>query len=88
MYVNHRGTCVKFDQTHENEGNKKSSYIIIIIITITIIIPVILSMQSIYNYIPVTNHVSRVHSVAAVLYLQSVLHVTLFCPCNMFVLSH
>ena len=27
-------------------------------------------MRGIYNYIPETNHVSRVHSVAAVLYLQ------------------
>jgi len=35
-------------------------------------------MQGIYNYIPETNHVSRVYSVAAVLYLQSVLYVMLF----------
>jgi len=34
----------------------------------------------IYNYAPETYHVSRVYSVAAVLYLQSVLHVMLFCP--------
>jgi hypothetical protein len=34
-------------------------------------------MQGIYNYIPETNHVSRVCSVAAVLYLQFVLHVML-----------
>ena len=32
-------------------------------------------MQGIYNYIPETNHVSSVYGVAAVLYLQSVLHV-------------
>jgi hypothetical protein len=41
-------------------------------------------LQCIYNYIPVTNHVSGVHSVAAVLYLQSVLHVMLFRMLNMF----
>jgi len=41
-------------------------------------------MQGIYNYIPETNHVSRVYSVGAVLYLQFVLHVMLFCPWNMF----
>ena len=41
-------------------------------------------MQGIYNYIPETNHVPTVYSVAAVLYLPSVLHVMLFCPCNMF----
>jgi len=38
-------------------------------------------MQVIYNYIPETNHVSWVHSVAAILYLQFVLHVI---PLNMF----
>ena len=37
---------------------------------IIIIIFVITFMQVIYYYIPETNHVSRVHSVAAVLYLQ------------------
>ena len=47
------------------------SIIIIIILFITF-------MQSIYNYIPETNHVSRVYSVAAALYLQFVLHVMLF----------
>jgi hypothetical protein len=34
-------------------------------------------MHGIYNYIPATNHVSRVYNVAAVLYLQFVLHVLL-----------
>ena len=34
-------------------------------------------MQGTYNYIPNTNHVSRVYSVAAVLNLQFVLHVML-----------
>ena len=33
-------------------------------------------MQGIYDYIPATNHVSRVYSVAAVLYLQFMLHVS------------
>jgi len=41
-------------------------------------------MQCIYNYIPGTNHVSRVHSVAVVLYLQFMLHVMLFPMLNMF----
>ena len=41
-------------------------------------------MQGIYNYIPETNHVSRVNSVAAVRYLQFVLHVMLFRPWSMF----
>jgi len=57
---------------------------IIIIITITIIIIelqiIIIIMQGIYNYIPETNPVSRVYSVAAGLYLQFVLHVMLFRP--------
>ena len=37
-------------------------------------------MQGIYNYIPETKNVSTVYSVAAVLYLQYVLHVMLFRP--------
>ena len=32
-------------------------------------------MDGVYNYIPETNHVYGLHGVAAVLYLQSVLHV-------------
>ena len=35
-------------------------------------------MQGIYSYTPETNHVYSVNSVAAVLYLQFVLHVMLF----------
>ena len=41
-------------------------------------------MQGMYYYIPEINHVSWVYSVAAVLYLQFVLHVMLFRPWNMF----
>ena len=41
-------------------------------------------MQGIYNYTPETNHVSRVYSVAAVLYLHFMLHVMLLLPWNMF----
>ena len=37
-------------------------------------------MHVIYNYTPETDHVSKVHSVAVVLYLQFVLHVILFPP--------
>jgi len=37
-------------------------------------------MDTIYNYIPDTKRVSRVYSVAAVLFLQFVLHVMLFRP--------
>jgi len=43
-------------------------------------IPVITFMHGIYTYVPETNHVSSVYSVAAVLYLQSVLHAMLFGP--------
>jgi hypothetical protein len=35
-------------------------------------------MQDIYYYVPETNHLSRVHSVAAALYLSFVLYVMLF----------
>ena len=47
-------------------------------IIIIIIILVITFMHGIYNYIPETNHASVVYIVAAVLYLQFVLHVMLF----------
>ena len=42
--------------------------------------PVITVMQATNNYKPATNHVSTLYTVAAVLYLQSVLHVMLFLP--------
>ena len=35
-------------------------------------------MQGIYKYIPETNHVPKVYSVAAILYLQCIVHVMLF----------
>ena len=54
--------------------------IIIVVVVIIIINPVITFLQGMYNYTPITNHVSRVYSVAAVLYLQFVLHVMLFHP--------
>ena len=57
---------------------------VIIIIIIIIIMLVITFMQGIYNHIPETNLVSSVYSVAAVLYLQSALHVMLFRTLNMF----
>jgi hypothetical protein len=53
---------------------------VIIIIIIIIIILVITFMHGIYNYVPETNHVFRVYSVAAVLYLRCVLHAMLFRP--------
>ena len=65
--------------------------IVIIIIIIIIINPIITFMQAIYNYIPETNRVSEVYSVAGILYLQSVLHVGLMlfygiqrCSCSVF----
>jgi hypothetical protein len=45
---------------------------------------IIIYYHGIYNYIPETNHVSGVYSVAAVLYLQFVLHQMLFRVLNMF----
>jgi hypothetical protein len=51
---------------------KPAIYIIIIIIII-----IITFMQGIYKYIPETNHVSRVYSVADLMYLQFLLYVML-----------
>jgi hypothetical protein len=50
------------------------------IIIIIIIIIIITFMHGIYNYIPRTNTVSTVYTVAAVLYLQFVVNVMLFRP--------
>jgi len=50
------------------------------VFAIIIITLVTTFMQGIYNHIPETNCVSRVYSVAAVLYLQFVLYVMLFRP--------
>jgi hypothetical protein len=49
-------------------------------IFIIIIIIVITFTQCICSYVTGTNHISIVYSVAAVLYLQFVLLVMLFCP--------
>jgi hypothetical protein len=54
------------------------------IIIINIIIICHTFMLCIYNYLPETNRVSRVYSVAAVLYLQFLLRVMLFRMLNMF----
>jgi len=56
------------------------STLVIIIIIIIIIILTFNFRQGIYNYIPETMHVSKVHTVAAVLYLQILLHAMLFDP--------
>ena len=51
----------------------------IIVVGVVVIITTTTYMQGIYNYTPETINVSRVHSVADVVYLQSVLYVMLFC---------
>ena len=53
-------------------------------IVILIIIFVVTFLQDIYSGTPDTYCVSRVYSVAAVLYLQCVLHVMLYCMLNAF----
>ena len=58
--------------------------LLLLLLIIIIIILVITFMQGIYNFIPETNHVSKVYSVAAVLYLQFVLHVMLLRPWNIY----
>jgi hypothetical protein len=45
---------------------------------------IITFIEDIYNFIPETDHVSRVCSVAAAQYLQFLLNVMLFCMLNMF----
>jgi hypothetical protein len=51
--------------------------IIIIIIMIIIVIIIIPFMQSIHTYVPETNHVSRVYSVAAIPRILLMVYITL-----------
>jgi hypothetical protein len=57
-----------------------SLHIVIAFIYLLTIVFVITFMRDIYNYIPETNHVSRVYSVAAILFIQFVLHEMSFHP--------
>jgi hypothetical protein len=52
----------------------------------TIIITIISFMQGIHTYIPETNHVFRVYSVAAILHILLMVHITLSSLLNSFVL--
>ena len=61
--------------------------IMMMIIIIIIIFLVITFMKDVYNYIPKTNHISRVCSTAAVLYLHIVLHVLLLSSSSSFLWS-
>ena len=58
-------------QGYVQRNKELSSVSLVIVFVITFI-------QSIYNYIPKTNHVSTVHSATPVLQLQFMLHVMLF----------
>jgi hypothetical protein len=64
------------------------SPIIIIIIIITIIIITIPFMQGIHTYVPETNHVSRVHSAAAIPRVLLMVHIALSAILNPPVLLH
>jgi len=57
-------------------------YIIIITIIITIIV-IICFMQDIYTYIPETNYVPREYSVAAILLLLFMMHISLVSVLNL-----
>jgi hypothetical protein len=82
---------VRHEHAHDTEHKRAGTTTSFEIITFRLLLFLLLltflsitcSMQGIYKYIPETNHVSRVHSIAAVLYLQFVLHVMLFRPLNM-----
>jgi len=54
--------------------------IVVAFIYLFTIVFVITFMQGIYNYTPERNHVSRVYSVAAIPFMQFVLHEMLFHP--------
>jgi hypothetical protein len=69
-----------FPQARADQGTKVTHKTIML----NYIIIIIAFMQGVDNNITETNHVPRVYSVAAVLYLQFVLHVMLFCLRTMF----
>ena len=68
--------CLQLMVQCTDDADTNINFIIIIIIIIIIIYNY---MQGIYDYIPLTIHVSRVYSFAAILYLQFILRVRL-CP--------
>ena len=55
----------------------KPEVVLLLLLLLLLLYYIITYMQGIYKYIVETNHVCRVHSVAAVLYLQFMLHVKL-----------
>jgi hypothetical protein len=65
-----------------NESKNESCSVIIIIIII------ISFMQGISTYIPETNHVSRIYSVAAILRVLLVVHIALSSVLNSSMLLH
>jgi len=66
--------------TKHTDGSSRSIVIVIIITFVTMIV------QGVYKCIPETDLASRVYTVAAVLYLQFVLHVMLFRMLNIYLL--
>jgi hypothetical protein len=61
----------------------------VIIIIISIIIIIIITLKKgIHTYIPETNHVSRVHSAAAIPRVLLMVHIALSAILNSFVLPH
>jgi hypothetical protein len=60
---------------------EKRFYLLLLLLLLLLFI---FFMQGIYNCIPEMNQVSRVHNIAAILYLQFVLHAMLFRTCSMY----
>jgi hypothetical protein len=65
--------------------HEEAQHLIIIIIIIIIIISFV---QCIHTYVPETNHVSRVHSVAAIPRVLLMVHIALSAILNPSVLLH
>jgi hypothetical protein len=65
-----------------------NSFVLLLIIITIIIITIISFMQGIHTYIPETNHVSRVYSVAAIPRILLMVYITLSAIFNSFVLLH
>jgi len=64
----------------QTQTYRKRLLLLLLLLLLLAVVAVVYSLsylyiQAIYNYIPETNHIYRVHGVAAIMYLQYILHV-------------
>jgi flagellar basal body-associated protein FliL len=60
----------------------------VVVVVVVVVVVLITFMQRVYNYTPQTNHVSRVHNVAAFLLLPFMVYTQCYSRDKCFVLPH